>query len=339
MREGSERLQAIEYVRGIAAFAVMWFHFTYRLPDGLLRTSGLYGYLGVQAFFVISGFIIPYAMDVRGFRIGRDGLAFVARRIVRLEPPYLMSIVLILAVQQLAALTPWFGNEVSAHDFYRAALHLFYLAPWVGEDWLSPVYWSLAIEFQYYFLVLAAAPLLLYRGSLWPQRALFLIVIGLACAGSETRLVFVYLPVFGFGFVQFLLKRRSMQLWEAAVWLIAFGAAVVRQDEPWWLGATIAIVALNMPWPKQCPPLLFLGTISYSLYLLHGPIGRGIHQVLSFVPDCPPTLELFVAIAAVLLLATAFWALVECPSTSLSQRIGRTMPQLSPDTHAQHIAA
>jgi peptidoglycan/LPS O-acetylase OafA/YrhL len=340
MRESRERLQAIEYLRGIAAFAVMWFHFTYRLPDGFLRTSGLYGYLGVQVFFVISGFIIPYAMDGRGFRIGRDGLAFVGRRIVRLEPPYLMSIVLILSVQQLAALTPWFGDDVTAHDLYRAALHLFYLAPWAGEDWLSPVYWSLAIEFQYYFLVLAAAPLLLYRASLWPQRALFLIAIMLAYASSEPRLVFVYLPVFGFGFVQFLLMRRDMRLGEALVWLLAFGAVLWRQDEPWWLGSTIAIVALNMPWPKRCPPLLFLGTISYSLYLLHGPIGLCVDQVLSFVPNCPPTLELFVQIAAALLLAALFWALVERPSTLLSQRIGRTMPRLSSDAASeQRIAA
>ena len=69
MSESRERLQAVEYTRGLAAFMVMWFHFTVRLPDGVLRTSGLYGYLGVEVFFVISGFIIPYAMDVQHYRV------------------------------------------------------------------------------------------------------------------------------------------------------------------------------------------------------------------------------------------------------------------------------
>ena len=72
MRDGGERLQAVEYTRGVAAFMVMWFHFTYLLPEGVLRASGLYGYLGVEAFFVISGFIIPYSMDLRHYRLGRD---------------------------------------------------------------------------------------------------------------------------------------------------------------------------------------------------------------------------------------------------------------------------
>ena len=149
MRKDGERLQAVEYTRGLAAVMVMWFHFTFILPEGVLRISGLYGYLGVEAFFVISGFIIPYSMDLRHYRIGKDAWTFIGRRIVRLEPPYLMSVLSIVVAPYLAGLTPWFDADISTHDFYRAALHILYAVPWVGEDWLSAVYWSLAIEFQY----------------------------------------------------------------------------------------------------------------------------------------------------------------------------------------------
>src|ERR1700744_343395 len=131
MRNGQGRLQAVEYVRGLAAFAVMWFHFTYRLPDGVLRTSGLYGYLGVHAFFVISGFIIPYAMDARDYRPGRDGLSFIARRIVGRGAPYLVSVLLSLCVPSFAGLTPWFDGTITPHDVYRASLHFLYLVPWL----------------------------------------------------------------------------------------------------------------------------------------------------------------------------------------------------------------
>lgn len=100
-------------MRGVAAVMVMWFHFTFALPDGVLRASGLYGYLGVEVFFVISGFIIPYSMD-RPYRFAKDGLAFIGRRILRLEPPYLMSVLLILCVPYIACFTPWFDGDISS---------------------------------------------------------------------------------------------------------------------------------------------------------------------------------------------------------------------------------
>jgi peptidoglycan/LPS O-acetylase OafA/YrhL len=329
MSDGRERLRAVEYTRGVAAFMVMWFHFTFRLPEGVLRTSGLYGYLGVEAFFVISGFIIPYSMDLRHYRIGRDSWSFIGRRIIRLEPPYLISVLLMLCVPYLAGFTPWFDGDMSAHDLYRAALHLFYIVPWTGEDWFSAVYWSLAIEFQYYFLILATAPLLLYRKNLWPQRAFFMLVMLVAYLSDESRLVFMYLPVFGFGFIQFLFMRRGMTLWECAGWVAAFSAVTYTQDGTWVIGALIALAALNAPWPARSSSLLFLGTISYSLYLLHGPIGFCVDNVLGRIAEFPPTLELLGQIAVTLALATSFWWLIERPSTLLSKKFGQAAPPLT----------
>jgi peptidoglycan/LPS O-acetylase OafA/YrhL len=319
MNDGRERLQAVEYTRGLAAFMVMWFHFTYRMPDGVLRWSGLYGYLGVEAFFVISGFIIPYAMDLQRYQTGKDSVTFIGRRIVRLYPPYVMSVLLILCVPYLAGL-----GGISTHDLYRATLHLFYIVPWTGEDWFSAVYWSLAIEFQYYCLILAVAPCLLYRKNLWPQRAFFMIVILVACRSDESRLVFMYLPVFGFGFIQFLFMRRGMGLWECAGWAAAFAAVTYSQDPTWVIGAVMALAALNAPWPARCAPLLFLGTISYSLYLLHGAIGFSVVDLLGPIAELSPAAELVIQIAVTLALATAFWWLVERPSTLLSKRIGQS---------------
>jgi peptidoglycan/LPS O-acetylase OafA/YrhL len=337
-RAGGDRLQAVEYARGIAALAVMWFHFTYQLPDGVLRTSGLYGYLGVEVFFVISGFIIPYAMDQRRYRLGRESWIFIGRRVMRLQPPYVMSVLLILCVPYLAGLTPWFDGGIAVHDLYRAALHPFFLVPWAGEDWFSAVYWSLAIEFQYYFLMLIAAPLLLYRRNLWPQRALFVAVMLAGYLSSETRLVFLYLPIFGFGFLQFLFMRRGMPLWECAAWATGFAAVTCTQDATWAIGAVIALAALSAPWPARSASLLFFGTVSYSLYLLHGAIGFSVDQVLGRIGNAPPTVELVVQIAAALVLATAFWWLIERPSTALSKRVGQTArlpaPRLPPSAAA-----
>src|SRR5271156_4737828 len=107
----SDRRESVEILRGVAAFSVMWFHLTNLNPsplpaNSLLRASGSYGYLGVQLFFVISGFIIPYSLSLRGYQINTDGLNFLGRRIARIEPAYLVSALLMAVVQVAPAYTP-----------------------------------------------------------------------------------------------------------------------------------------------------------------------------------------------------------------------------------------
>src|SRR5215470_10500221 len=107
----TDRVESAEILRGIAAFSVAWFHFTCGNPaflaaGSLLWLSGFRGYLGVHLFFVISGFVIPYSLSRRKYSFPRDAFSFFVRRLVRLEPAYLCSIVLTVGVWELSALTP-----------------------------------------------------------------------------------------------------------------------------------------------------------------------------------------------------------------------------------------
>jgi len=65
------RLDSVEFARGLAALAVCVFHFTkYLWPDdSVIRKAGSFGWAGVESFFVISGFIIPYAMERSGYAV------------------------------------------------------------------------------------------------------------------------------------------------------------------------------------------------------------------------------------------------------------------------------
>src|SRR5262245_2564074 len=108
MREADHRIGGPDVLRGPASLAVCWFHLTrfhYNVPDRrvfhLLRQTGDYGWLGVEVFFVISGFVIPYSLYRARYRV-RDFFMYLARRIVRLDPPYLAAIALVLALASLS---------------------------------------------------------------------------------------------------------------------------------------------------------------------------------------------------------------------------------------------
>ena len=68
----SARLTTPDCLRGMAAAGVAWFHITNGNPEfsppALLKASGAHGWLGVEVFFVISGFVIPYALHAARYR-------------------------------------------------------------------------------------------------------------------------------------------------------------------------------------------------------------------------------------------------------------------------------
>ncbi|HEY0172641.1 MAG TPA: acyltransferase family protein, partial [Pyrinomonadaceae bacterium] len=124
------RVGTVDAMRGLASLAVCWFHLTNGNPnflsDGLLKASGAHGWLGVEAFFVISGFVIPYSLYRTGYRLN-DYPRFLYKRIVRLDPPYLLSIALILLVGYLATLAPGFNGVPFQPSAKQILLHLGYL--------------------------------------------------------------------------------------------------------------------------------------------------------------------------------------------------------------------
>jgi len=97
----TSRVEIIDSLRGLAAFAVAWVHFTNGgnlIQAGWLKTSGAYGWLGVEVFFVISGFIIPFSLYHSGYRFPSHVGRFIFKRILRLDPPYLVTIALTIVL-------------------------------------------------------------------------------------------------------------------------------------------------------------------------------------------------------------------------------------------------
>jgi len=266
-----ERNETVDALRGIASLAVCWYHLTNGdrkfLPAGFVTASGSHGDLGVEVFFVISGFVIPYALHRAAYGL-RNYPRFVLKRIVRLDPPYLATIAFILTYRYFI----W-GQQFH-FSARQTLLHLGYVNVFFGYPWFNVVFWSLAIEFQYYLLIGLAFPLLVsHRATI---RILTYASCGTAFLAPSGAFVFHYLFLFLLGILVF---QRKIGLLTRAPFLVLLGTAaagvwLTMGFLPALVGLASALAIATLEIKGRL--LLFLGSISYSLYLLHEPIGGSL---------------------------------------------------------------
>jgi peptidoglycan/LPS O-acetylase OafA/YrhL len=315
----------VDAMRGIASLAVAWFHFIRGNGSFLPGTANylhLYGWAGVDMFFVISGFIIPYTLFRADYTF-RSFPRFLAKRIVRLDPPYIATIAIVIGLGYLSASVAGFRGRPFTVSWMQIALHLGYINAFLAQPWLNPVFWTLAIEFQYYVLIGVVFPLLL-SARLATRVGIFALLATASFLPISDRFIVPYLPVFLLGVTVFyrsigFISRRvlvvlTISLTVLVVARVGLVAAIV---------AAIAVVLLVMDRIQYPRLLIAAGTISYSLYLLHVPIGGRIINLSLRLPNV-----VAVKIAAVLFALTAsiaaaylLYVVVEKPAQRLSSRI------------------
>src|SRR6185312_47184 len=87
------QVEIVTILRGLAASSVFLFHLVCvthgYIPGDAVHAFFSYGKFGVQFFFVISGFVIPYSMIRANYRTS-DFFRFLVKRVVRIQPPYLL---------------------------------------------------------------------------------------------------------------------------------------------------------------------------------------------------------------------------------------------------------
>jgi peptidoglycan/LPS O-acetylase OafA/YrhL len=325
----TRRIDGIQKLRGIAALAVALYHFSINdrisWPPNIV-TAGEFGKFGVQTFFVISGFILPYSLWKAQYRL-RDSGRFLLKRVLRLDPPYLASIVVSLAALIAAARN---GGKAVQITWQQIALHLGFLTVFSNYEWLNTVYWTLAIEFQFYLMLALVFPLLKTR-SRW-------LLLGALSGFGWLIPNILFFPgqssFFLLGIGVFLAYAGICGVWESAMWLAA-SIALTFWAHGWIETAVGSVSALLMvaPWFQHRSRILgFLGTISYSLYLLHVPFGE---KLLSVTAARSHGLALFgwfcCDLAMTLLVSWLFYRLIEYPSQKLAARVRYVDPQPLPE--------
>ncbi|TAF74502.1 MAG: acyltransferase [Bacteroidetes bacterium] len=314
----SEKIYSIEYLRGIAAIMVTYFHLTgsSNLSESI-KVSGKYGFLGVEIFFVISGFIIPYSLYRNNYSIG-NFFSFIAKRIVRIDPPYIAIIVITLVLMIIT------GRSLP--KVADIVFHLGYLNGLLGFEWISPVFWTLALEFQFYLIIGLLFQLLNNESHLWFLVVIFSL-ISLSFFTSKNT-IFPYFCMFSIGLILFRKKVHNLSdLYFYPVFVLLFILIF------WFNGVAEALACIfagifillnkEIKNGKARSLLLWFGSISYSLYLTHWELGRTVIAVFRHTPILGE-IEILRLLFGFLFSILTAWLLnkfIEQPFISVSKRI------------------
>jgi peptidoglycan/LPS O-acetylase OafA/YrhL len=343
----SKHIPALDGLRGLSVLAVLLYHAEVPWLPG--------GFLGVDMFFVLSGFLITALLCREHAEKGAIDLAgFYMRRIRRLMPALVTFLFATLGYVWL-----WLPEERNAVALdglsaltYTTNAHLVLGARSYFEEALRPSLlkhlWSLAVEEQFYLLYPPLCALLFLR---WPARRAAVVSVLLALL-SGLRMAAVFDPLrdpsrayygtdsHAFGLLlgaalAFAAARRPAEAarsrWQAlgvtlaGVFVLAAFATVDESESYVFRGGIFAVSAaaavLVAGAERAAPaivtralslrPLVWLGEISYSLYLFHWPVcvllGSSLRE------SVPPSVRMAVAIALSVVLAALSRELVELP--------------------------
>lgn len=349
----NDRLPGLDSLRGLAALIVVLSHALLLLPAlGNAAKSGhsnspleiswwlaytplalLYsGGIAVYVFFILSGFVLSLPSSKR---LLVDWAAYYPRRLIRLYFPVIGSVIfsvsLILLVPRVSGGDMGWWMGVHAVDVYplsavREAMLLF------GTGRYNTVLWSLVWEVLFSLLL----PLYIIVGK-WLANRLIIAVAGFAFLSATGMYLGIgsltYLPMFAIG-VQLSIEIRTQDnrlnalvvQWKrtlAGSMLLLFLYFALR-DVPYALFLCLiscaGIVVACVGWNSESRLMGWLGTRSFSLYLVHEPI------LVTFAFALGLSNLIWVWLLgglAVILMTEFFYRFVERPSTNLSRKVGR----------------
>ena len=337
-------LTSIDALRGFAALSVVLFHLggagLPKLSTPLTTRLTSWGWTGVEVFFVISGFVIPFVMMKSDYH-WRDGGNFLARRFIRIWPPSAILIALTVAqytvVNRMAHGAPEGWTNLSAANIFA---NLFYAVPFAGQTWLNGILWTLSVEFQYYFLLALIFPLLA-SSRYWLAVAALASLLTPLLPWAETAMFLKYAVYFVVGGLS-LLYRENHIGGATFLSILAVLAAVATAELGWLQTAFAAATALIIAFvPLRNRAFVFLGTISYSLYLSHMLVGSTTEFLLvnAFGPQTPieRLAGQFTCLSAVILGAWVFYTLVERHFVDSSQRFAGSAARSGRNSDAKNL--
>jgi peptidoglycan/LPS O-acetylase OafA/YrhL len=349
----NQRLEWLDTARGVAALVVVAMHVTeiwapfaqahHSIAKVMIQAShGFnFGVMGVYLFFIVSGFVIPFSVQNQGPEASRQ---FAVRRFFRIFPLLWISI-------PLGALTShWlWGKPFGASDF---ALNALLVPNFFNAPFAQGLYWSLQVEILFYAVVFT-----LVYFKIFDKTRIALLMFGSVGAAYVLQksgvqpdsslgiplflLIMLRLILLGWLLRNFLMNKNRNWLDTLAMALVVAYFLVKKPMDAYQilqgggqgfhhLTETVAIVlflsfyGLNL----HSKLFLYLGKISYSIYLLHPVVMYSIfywaHQASGqWIKQYDLSLMLAVTIFLTLVLSHITWTWIENPSQKFARNLLR----------------
>ncbi|THB85286.1 acyltransferase [Pantoea allii] len=294
MHKNNKKLNSIQFLRGLAAMLVVMFHFrtdlalTFPIAD---RIFGC-GSIGVDLFFMISGFIVYYVIKNENKGIA-SSYEFMIKRLCRISPPYIIATLFVAGKS-------WDAWQVTLSSFLFLPKDTSQIAPYFGYAKLN-VGWTLNYEFMFYSLT--AVALIFRRSKFIILTTLVIVLVAIPYSITGPSDVFVktnyglpgYLALLTNGMMfEFIagilagwITLRNYQIGPKFAWQIAliisvayflyvafgFGSGL-GNGQYGFVTASFFLLLVITGYESRFeinPPLFFtaVGTISFSVYLMH----------------------------------------------------------------------
>jgi peptidoglycan/LPS O-acetylase OafA/YrhL len=361
VRGSNKHIIGLDVIRFCAALMVTLFHLSYwswappesltkSVSGGLVQFPSLagvtwLGWVGVEVFFVISGFVISYSAA------GATPFAFLRSRILRLYPSAWICATATLVTVLLIGR----GNSDTTQEYARA------MTLWVQGPWIDGVYWTLGIEIIFYaviFMVLCLgrfgsiaivlSVMTLISAAFWSVLAIDRVmprmlpvgfVHDLLASPASAFLLLRHGCFFALGGLLWLCQSKQFTPWRTLLLGVCLLTGILEisdsarpivlsiGDSPErrmiacavWLAAIACLTAaifsndaLHRLFGKWAQIIKFMGLMTYPLYLLHDIIGAALLRA-AFLLGAPPLAALTFAVAIVLTLSWAVTQFLEPP--------------------------
>jgi peptidoglycan/LPS O-acetylase OafA/YrhL len=363
-KDEGRRFHELDAMRGLAAMVVMfghslnvfYLHLDARAGIGYtLLYPLLSGHESVIFFFLLSGFVLSLPF-LRGK--SQPYPTFLLRRILRIYGPYLGALILAVAGCALwggrPITTGWTPSTWASITFASIGQHLLFIGNYNYYQY-NIVFWSLVYEMR----ISIVFPLLFVLvNRLKLHYTVFLVaaltLVGVEDSGHGDLLTFEYIAIFMLGVLlakhldgltrlyKSLGRAGKLLLGIAAICLYLGSHSLVRLGPLWHLGdipisigaAGFMVIGLNSHIARRIlnsTAPVFLGRISYSLYLVHGTVLFAMASALKDKVSHPVFFLLYFPIAV--LLSWVFYVAVEKPfmlwSRNVGRRVDRTIAQVA----------